>query len=81
MNFIAVNGVAPAPASLTGSGDAARSVLIHEMAEHVEKLDEVVPRLAAAKPCRVLRYDTRGAGCRRRSGALSIDTMVDDLAR
>src|SRR4029450_9593891 len=45
----------------------------------LESWDEVVPRLGGHR--RVLRYDTRGAGLSEKvRGALSIDTMVDDLA-
>ena len=49
------------------------------MGGSLESWDEVAPRLAASR--RVLRYDTRGAGLSEKvRGALSIDTMVDDLA-
>src|SRR5205807_6606299 len=64
--------------ALTGNGP--RTVaLIHEMGGSLESWDEVAPRLAANR--RVLRYDTRGAGLSEKvRGALSIDTMADDLA-
>src|SRR4051794_37701002 len=76
MNFIEVNGVG-LRYELTGSGERV-IVLIHEMGGSLESWDEVVPRLAASR--RVLRYDTRGAGLSEKvRGALSIDTMVDDL--
>src|SRR5258707_15460526 len=77
MNFIEVNGVG-LRYELTGSGERV-IVLIHEMGGSLESWDEVVPRLTAKR--RVLRYDTRGAGLSEKvRGALSIDTMVDDLA-
>src|SRR5256885_11777783 len=77
MQFIEVNGVG-LRYELTGSGNRT-VVLIHEMGGSLESWDEVVPRLAASR--RVLCYDTRGAGLSEKvRGALSIDTMVDDLA-
>jgi 3-oxoadipate enol-lactonase len=77
MSFIEVNGVA-LRCELSGSGSRT-VVLIHEMGGSLESWDEVAPRLAARR--RVLRYDTRGAGLSEKvRGALSIDTMVDDLA-
>jgi 3-oxoadipate enol-lactonase len=77
MQFIEVNGVG-LRYELAGSGERT-VVLIHEMGGSLESWDEVVPRLAASR--RVLRYDTRGAGLSEKvRGALSIDTMVDDLA-
>jgi 3-oxoadipate enol-lactonase len=77
MNFIEVNGVG-LRYELTGSGERT-VVLVHEMGGSLESWDEVAPRLAASR--RVLRYDTRGAGLSEKArGALSIDTMVDDLA-
>src|SRR5262245_40048062 len=49
------------------------------MGGSLESWDEVAPALAANR--RVLRYDTRGAGLSEKvRRALSIDTMVDDLA-
>ena len=77
MSFIEVNGVG-LRYQLSGSGERA-IVLIHEMGGSLDSWDEVAPRLAARG--RVLRYDTRGAGLSEKvRGALSIDTMVDDLA-
>src|SRR5262245_5470730 len=77
MNFIEVNGVG-LRYELSGSGERT-IVLIHEMGGSLESWDDVAPRLAARR--RVLRYDTRGAGLSEKvRGALSIDTMVDDLA-
>jgi 3-oxoadipate enol-lactonase len=77
MNFIEVNGVG-LRCEVTGSGERT-IVLIHEMGGSLESWDDVAPRLAASR--RVLRYDTRGAGLSEKvRGALSIDTMVDDLA-
>src|SRR5215470_7317639 len=77
MPFIEVNNVA---LRYEFSGSGARTlVLIHEMGGSLESWDEVAPRLAAKR--RVLRYDTRGAGMSEKArGALSIDTMADDLA-
>ena len=61
------------------SGDGPRTiVLVHEMGGTLESWSEVVPKLAGAY--RVLRYDTRGAGLSEKvRGALSIDTMADDV--
>lgn len=77
-NFVEVNGTA-LRYRLTGEpGGAAPLVLIHEMGGTLESFEQVVPALAAAGP--VLRYDTRGAGLSQKiRGAVSIDTMVDDL--
>jgi len=76
MNFIEVNGTA-LRYQISGSG-AATLVLIHEMGGTLESWDLVLPRFAATR-C-VLRYDTRGAGLSQKvRGALSIDTMADDL--
>src|SRR5262245_6225388 len=58
---------------------AAVLVLIHEMGGTLESWDLVLPLLAPNR--RVLRYDTRGAGLSQKvRGALTIDTMVDDLS-
>ena len=77
MHFIEVNGVG-LRYELSGRGERT-VVLIHEMGGSLESWDEVAPVLAADR--RVLRYDTRGAGLSEKvRGALSIDTMVDDLA-
>ena len=77
MHFIEANGVG-LRYELSGRGDHT-VVLIHEMGGSLESWNEVAPVLAAGR--RVLRYDTRGAGLSEKvRGALSIDTMVDDLA-
>jgi 3-oxoadipate enol-lactonase len=53
-------------------------VLIHEMGGTLESWDGAAPRLARQRRGR--RYDTRGAGrAQKVRGALSIDTMTDDL--
>jgi 3-oxoadipate enol-lactonase len=76
MDFIEVNGTA-LRYDLAGSG-ASTLVLIHEMGGTLESWDLVLPMLSAER--RILRYDTRGAGLSQKvRGALSIDTMVDDL--
>jgi 3-oxoadipate enol-lactonase len=76
MNFIEVNG-AGLRYEVAGSGERAVA-LIHEMGGTLESWDGAVPLLA--KHRRVLRYDMRGAGLSQKvRGALSIDTMTDDL--
>jgi 3-oxoadipate enol-lactonase len=76
MNFIEVNGTA-LRYELSGHG-ASTLVLIHEMGGTLESWDLVRFRLAGKR--KILRYDTRGAGLSQKvSGALSIDTMTDDL--
>lgn len=62
------------------TGDGPRTiVLVHEMGGTLESWSDVAPRLATSY--RVLRYDTRGAGLSEKvRGALSIDTMADDVA-
>ncbi len=76
MDFIEVNGTA-LRYDLSGSG-ASTLVLIHEMGGTLESWDLVLPMLSAKR--RILRYDTRGAGLSQKlRGALTIDTMVDDL--
>ena len=76
MDFIEVNGTA-LRYDLSGSG-ASTLVLIHEMGGTLESWDFVLPMLSAKR--RILRYDTRGAGLSQKiRGALTIDTMVDDL--
>ena len=76
MNFIEVNGTG-LRYELSGTGERA-IVLIHEMGGSLESWDRVAPELARTR--RVLRYDTRGAGMSEKvRGALSIDTMADDL--
>jgi len=76
MGFIEVNDTA-LRFDLVGSG-ISTLVLLHEMGGTLENWDLVLPMLAAER--RVLRYDTRGAGLSQKvRGALTIDTMVDDL--
>jgi 3-oxoadipate enol-lactonase len=76
MNFIEVNGTA-LRYELSGSGPST-VVLVHEMGGTLESFDSVAPKLAGKR--RVLRYDTRGAGLSEKvRGALTFDTMVDDL--
>ncbi len=76
MNFIEVNGTA-LRYEMSGSG-VSTLVLIHEMGGTLESWDFVLPGFAAKR--KVLRYDTRGAGLSQKvRGALSIDTMTDDL--
>jgi 3-oxoadipate enol-lactonase len=76
MNFIEVNGTA-LRYEVSGSGERA-VVLIHEMGGTLESWDGAAQLLARHR--RVLRYDTRGAGLSQKvRGALSIDTMSDDL--
>jgi len=76
MNFIEANGAA-LRYEVSGSGERA-VVLIHEMGGTLESWDGAAPLLARQR--RVLRYDTRGAGLSQKvRGALSIDTMTDDL--
>ena len=76
MSFIEVNGTA-LRYELSGSG-ARAVVLIHEMGGTLESFDGAAALLARDR--RVLRYDTRGAGLSQKvRGALSIDTMTDDL--
>src|SRR4029077_16127372 len=75
MHFVEVNGTA---LRYDVCGVGATLVLIHEMGGTLESWDLVVPLFSAKR--RVLRYDTRGAGLSEKiRGALSIDTMVDDL--
>jgi 3-oxoadipate enol-lactonase len=77
MEFIEVNGVG-LRYELTGAGDRTL-VLVHEMGGALESWEDVVPHFTGSH--RVLRYDTRGAGMSQKArGALSFDTMVDDLA-
>src|SRR5258708_1699961 len=76
MNFVEVNGTA-LRYEMSGSGGSTL-VLIHEMGGTLESWDLVISRFAAKR--NVLRYDTRGAGLSQKvRGALTIDTMVDDL--
>jgi 3-oxoadipate enol-lactonase len=76
MNFVEVNGTA-LRYELSGHG-ASTLVLIHEMGGTLESWDLVRFRLAGKR--KILRYDTRGAGLSQKvTGALSIDTMTDDL--
>ena len=77
MDFIEANG-AGLRCELSGGGDRTL-VLVHEMGGSLESWDDVAPRFA--KSCRVLRYDTRGAGLSQKvRGELTLDTMADDIA-
>jgi len=77
MNFIELNDVG-LRYELSGKGDRTL-VLVHEMGGSLESWDDVAPRFA--KSCRVLRYDTRGAGLSQKvRGDLTLDTMADDIA-
>jgi 3-oxoadipate enol-lactonase len=77
MDFIEANG-AGLRCELSGKGDRTL-VLVHEMGGSLESWDEVAPQFA--KSCRVLRYDTRGAGLSQKvRGGLTLDTMADDIA-
>src|ERR1041385_497562 len=76
MDFVELNGTA-LRYDLTGHGRSTL-VLIHEMGGTLESWDLVLPLLAAKR--NILRYDTRGAGLSQKvRGALTIDTMADDL--
>src|SRR6476469_1989338 len=76
MNFVEINGTA-LRYQMSGSG-ASTLVLIHEMGGTLESWDLVIPRFGEKRT--VLRYDTRGAGLSQKvRGALTIDTMADDL--
>jgi 3-oxoadipate enol-lactonase len=75
MNFTEANGVSLRYA-VEGAGPPI--VLIHEMGGTMESWGLVAPLLASRR--RVVRYDTRGAGFSEKiRGALTIDTMTDDL--
>jgi 3-oxoadipate enol-lactonase len=67
MDFIEVNGTA-LRYELRGSGGHT-VVLLHEMGGSLESWDLLAPQLAASN--RVLRYDTRGPACRKKSAAAS----------
>src|SRR5215207_11206638 len=76
MDFVEVNGTA-LRYEMSGDGPSTL-VLIHEMGGTLESWDLVVPLLSPRR--NILRYDTRGAGLSQKvRGALSIDTMADDL--
>ena len=76
MNFVEVNGTA-LRYEMFGGG-ASTFVLIHEMGGTLESWDFVAPQFSAKR--NILRYDTRGAGLSQKvRGALTIDTMADDL--
>jgi 3-oxoadipate enol-lactonase len=76
MNFVEVNSTA-LRYEMSGSGSPTL-VLIHEMGGTLESWDFVIPAFSAKR--NVLRYDTRGAGLSQKvRGALTIDTMTDDL--
>src|SRR5436305_9369673 len=75
MNFIEANGVSLRYA-VEGAGKPV--VLIHEMGGTMESWGLVAPLLSGKR--QVIRYDTRGAGFSEKiRGALTIDTMTDDL--
>jgi 3-oxoadipate enol-lactonase len=76
MEFIEING-AGLRYDVAGEG-VSQLVLLHEMAGTLESWDDILPMLAPGR--RILRYDWRGAGMSERaSGALSIETLTDDL--
>jgi len=75
MNFIEANGVS-LRYEVEGTGKPV--VLVHEMGGSLESWGLVTPLLSGKR--RVIRYDTRGAGLSEKiRGALTIDTMTDDL--
>jgi 3-oxoadipate enol-lactonase len=77
MNFAEING-AGLRYELSGRGERTL-VLVHEMGGSLESWDEVARSFADSR--RVLRYDCRGAGLSQKvRGALSLDTMADDIA-
>ena len=77
MQFIELDGVA-LRYELRGQGDRTL-VLVHEMGGSLESWDDVVPHFATS--CRVLRYDTRGAGLSEKArGELAFDAMAADIA-
>jgi 3-oxoadipate enol-lactonase len=77
MQFIELEGVA-LRYELSGTGGRTL-VLVHEMGGSLESWDEVVPHFAGS--CRVLRYDTRGAGMSQKvRGELTFDTMAADIS-
>jgi len=77
MEFAEING---ASLRYALDGKAERTlVLVHEMGGSLESWEDAGRRFAESR--RVLRYDCRGAGLSQKvRGALSIDTMADDIA-
>lgn len=76
MDWIEVNGTA-LRYDAAGAGPGTL-VLVHEMGGTLESWDQVVSALA--RGCRVLRYDTRGAGQSEKiRGAVTFDVMAADL--
>ena len=77
MEFAEING-AGLRYELDGNGERTL-VLVHEMGGSLESWDDAARRFAETR--RVLRYDCRGAGLSQKiRGALSVDTMADDIA-
>ncbi len=77
MEFAEING-AGMRYELSGTGRQT-IVLVHEMGGTLESWDGVAPLFAKSR--QVLRYDFRGSGLSQKvRGALSIDTMADDVA-
>jgi len=77
MPFAEINGAGMRYA-LDGTGERTL-VLVHEMGGTMESWEEAGRRFAQTR--RVLRFDGRGAGLSQKvRGALSIDTMADDIA-
>ena len=77
MKFAEING-AGLRYALDGKGERTL-VLVHEMGGSLESWEDAARRFAESR--RVLRYDCRGAGLSQKvRGALSIDTMADDIA-
>jgi 3-oxoadipate enol-lactonase len=77
MEFAEING-AGMRFELSGAGERT-IVLVHEMGGSLESWDGVAPLFAKSR--QVLRYDFRGSGLSQKvRGALSIDTMADDIA-
>jgi len=77
MQFAEING-ASLRYALDGKGERT-VVLVHEMGGSLESWEDAARRFAETR--RVLRYDCRGAGLSQKvRGALSIDTMADDIA-
>lgn len=77
MEFAEING-AGLRYEVSGKGERTL-VLVHEMGGSLESWEDAARRFAESR--RVLRYDCRGAGLSQKvRGALSIDTMADDIA-
>jgi 3-oxoadipate enol-lactonase len=77
MEFAEING-GGMRYEVSGAGERT-IVLVHEMGGSLESWDGVAPLFAQSR--HVLRYDFRGSGLSQKvRGALSIDTMADDIA-